>query len=108
MAALSKKSQLILIQETNKQLAAALQAAIAARTALKAKDQVQLASYLTSSVNPKAKKASSAQEIIASVVSGAALSLNAKRHILIMMADAKSGNELINSIQSVSTTPIKL
>lgn len=106
--ALSAKTQKILVQETSKPLAAALQAAITGRSALAAKDQVRLASYLASQLNPKAKKQSAAQEILAAVVSGAALSLNAKRHILILMANADAGNELINAIQSSATAPIKL
>lgn len=106
--ALSAKSNKILVQETNKQLAANLQAKIIARAALSAKDQVALASYLASALNPRSKRQSAAQEIIAAVVSGAALSLNAKRHILILMADAVAGNELINNIQSAPTAAIKL
>lgn len=106
--ALSQRSQKILVQETSKPLAAALQAAITGRSALAAKDQVRLASYLASQLSSKAKRPTAAAEIVAAVVSGAALSLNAKRHILIMMADAKAGNELINNIQSAATAAIKL
>lgn len=108
MAVLSKKSQLILIQETNKPLATAILAAVAGRTALSAKNQVQLASYMASTLKSKAKAKSSVDEVVAAIVSGAALSLGAKRRLLELMADAKAGNELVNVIQTVATASIKL
>lgn len=106
--ALSSKSQKILVQETSKPFAAALQAAVNGRSALSAKDKVLFASFLASSLNPRSKGQSAAQELIAAVVSGNALSLNAKRHCLILMTNAVAGNELINFIQSSPTAAIKL
>ena len=107
--ALSKPSQKILaIALASIPASNALQAAIAGRYALDAKNQVILADALPSQLKSKAKKQSEVDEILAAIVSGAALSLLAKRKIIEMMADATSGNELINCIQSVPTAPIKL
>lgn len=48
------------------------------------------------------------QEVAAAIESGAALSLEAKRRIIIMMANAEAGNELINAIQTVATKAVAL
>jgi hypothetical protein len=109
MATLSAKSTNTLIDAVaSAPCAKALLAAIAARAPLDAKNQVVLADALTSQLHGKAKKQSEVDEILAAVVSGAALSLGAKRRIIEMMAGATSGNELINVIQSTPTAPIKL
>lgn len=49
-----------------------------------------------------------AAEVIAAISSGAALSNEAKRRLLIGLADADAGNELVNFVQSVATPSIKL
>lgn len=107
--ALSKKSTLILNNAmADKKAAAALLTAINGAVAVDAKTAKVLAVAMGSQLKSKAKKQSSVDEVLAAVVSGAALSLNAKRAILIMMGDATAGNELINLIQLVDTAPIKL
>lgn len=109
MATLSTKSQLVLIDAlVSKPAATALLAAIAARAPLSSKNQVILANALTSQINSKTKTQSVIDEVSAAIVSGAALSLNAKKRIIEMMAGYTSGNELINVIQTVATPPIRL
>lgn len=107
--ALSKKSTLVLNNAmASKPAAAALLAAIAGRSALDAKNQVVLSDALASPLKGKAKKQSACDEVIAAIVSGAALTLLTKVKIIEMMGDATAGNELINVIQSTPTAPIKI
>lgn len=107
--ALSKKSTLILINAmADKAAANALIANLNAATAPSEKTAKVLAVAMASQYKSKSKKKSAVDEVLAAIVSGAALSLNAKRAIVIMMADAAAGNELINLIQLVDTAPIKL
>lgn len=107
--ALSKKSTLVLINAMGDKTAAnALLANIAAASAPSKKTAQVLAVALTSQLGAKTKNKSAVDEILAAVVSGAALSIGAKRRILEMMADQTAGNELINEIQLVDTKPVKL
>lgn len=107
--ALSKKTQLVLINALGDKTAAnALIANLNAASAPSAKTAKVLASALSSQLNAKTKVKSAVDEILAAVVSGAALSIGAKRRILTMMGDTTAGNELINDIQLVATKPIKL
>lgn len=107
--ALSKKSTLILINAlADKKAAEALLAAINSASAVDAKTQKVLAVALTSQLKSKAKQKSAVDEVLAAVVTGAALSIGTKRRILEMMGDQVAGNELINLIQLVDTPPVKL
>jgi len=106
---LSKKSTIILTNAmADKKAATALLAAIDGVTAVDVKTAKVLAVAMSSQYKGKAKKQSTVDEVLAAVVSGAAISIGAKRNILTMMGDATSGNELINLIQLVDTAPIKL
>ena len=107
--ALSQKSQNILIDAmASKPAALALLAAIAGQSALDSKNSVILSDALASPIHAKTKKQSVGDEILAAIVSGAALSYLAKVKIIEMMASASAGNELINVIQSVATPSVKL
>lgn len=86
---------------TSKSNSAAFQAAVAARSPLSPNLQADLIVAFTASKKDGA-------ELIAAVVSGAALSKDAARRCLIALGDAVAGNELINFIQSSPTAPIKL
>lgn len=108
--ALSKATQIrLVVALASKTAAADLQAAVTARAALSVKSQKVLAVALTSQLNSKAKAKSAVDEIVAAIVSGADLSVGAKRRILEMMAGATAGNDLINFIQTnPQASPTKL
>lgn len=106
---LTKKTQLIFIQAIgDKTVANALIANIAAASAPSVKNAKVLAVAMTSQYKAKTKNKSAVDELLAAIVSGAALSIGCKRRILEMFADQKAGNEFINEIQLVDTAPVKL
>lgn len=106
---LTKKTQIIFINAiADKTAANALIANIAAASAPSVKNAKILAVAMTSQYKAKSKAKSAVDELLAAIVSGAALSIGCKRRILEMFADAKAANEFINEIQLIDTAPIKL
>lgn len=89
--------------------AAALAAAVAAAAALAAAPAPKALSATTHKrVIAAFANEKFAKEIEAAILSGAALSKEAKRRCLIALSGAIAGNDLINSIQLVATKAIKL
>jgi hypothetical protein len=106
---LTKKTQLIFINAiADKKAANDLIANIANASAPSVKNAKILAVAMSSQYKAKSKVKSAADELLAAIVTGAALSIGCKRSILSMFGDQKAGNEFINEIQVVDTAPIKL
>lgn len=107
--ALTAKTKLVLINALgDKTTANALVANLLNASAPSVKTAKVLAVAMSSQYRSRAKRQSTVDEVLAAIVSGAALSIGAKRALLVMMGDATAGNDLINDIQSVATAPIKL
>lgn len=102
--ALSAKFQAVMFDAwADKKSAKAFLAAVAARSALSAHDFNVLRDVMAASgaqVPPVGAKINTAVEVALAVVSGANLSLKARKKILIAMGDKVAGNALINVIQS--------
>jgi hypothetical protein len=106
---LTKKTQLVFIQAIGDKTAAnAIIGNIAAASAVSVKNAKILASAMGSQYKVNSKPKSAVDELLAAIVSGAALSIGCKRNILEMFADQKAGNEFINEIQLTDTAPVKL
>jgi len=95
----------LVIALTDANAASDVQASILARSAIKKDTKFRLDTALTSD---GLSGQAFGDEVSKAIASGAALSKEAKRRILIALTSQSAGNELINAIQSSSTSPIVL
>lgn len=106
---LSKNTFNVLVDTlASRPAATAFQAAVIGRHALDLKSQVILSEGLGSQLKSRTKLPSAVDEVVASIVSGAPLTLSTKREIIKAMSSAQAGNELINFVQSSPTAPVKI